>query len=69
LELLKSEISDNPNIGKDIGNGIHKIRLNIRSKGKGKTTYYHRPAVDEKTRYQKGQRAFSLLIKKIENQD
>lgn len=36
LDLLKSDLIENPNIGKDLGNGIHKIRLNIRSKGKGK---------------------------------
>jgi len=36
LELLKAELTGNPNIGKDLGNGIHKIRLAIKSKGKGK---------------------------------
>ena len=36
LELLKSNLIENPNIGKDLGNGIHKIRLSIESKGKGK---------------------------------
>ena len=36
LDLLKSDLKENPNIGKDLGNGIHKIRLSIKSKGKGK---------------------------------
>lgn len=34
---LLDEIKKNPNIGTDLGNGIRKIRMQIKSKGKGKS--------------------------------
>jgi len=37
LELLKSELTKNPNLGQDLGKGIRKIRLIIKSKGRGKS--------------------------------
>jgi mRNA-degrading endonuclease RelE of RelBE toxin-antitoxin system len=33
---LISEISENPELGTDLGNHCHKIRISIASKGKGK---------------------------------
>ena len=36
LDLLKSDLTENPDMGKDLGKGVHKIRLFIKSKGKGK---------------------------------
>lgn len=36
LKMVKKEISENPNIGDDLGNGVRKIRMAIKSKGKGK---------------------------------
>ncbi len=36
LDILESELLQNPNIGDDLGKGIHKIRVAIKSKGKGK---------------------------------
>ena len=36
LDFLKSDLTENPNMGKDLGKGVHKIRLTIKSKGKGK---------------------------------
>ena len=35
LELLLVDLEKNPNLGIDLGSGLRKIRLNIRSKGKG----------------------------------
>lgn len=35
-ELL-SQLADNPLLGTDLGNGVHKVRLLIRSKNKGKS--------------------------------
>jgi len=36
LRELKLDLLKNPKLGKDLGNGIHKIRLAIKSKGRGK---------------------------------
>lgn len=36
LKILCQEITDNPEIGDDLGNGIRKIRMAIKAKGKGK---------------------------------
>lgn len=36
IEELKGTLSENPETGTAIGNGFYKIRLGIRSKGKGK---------------------------------
>lgn len=36
LKTIRKEISENPNIGDDLGNGVRKIRMAIKSKGKGK---------------------------------
>ena len=35
-ELIK-DISSNPKIGIDLGNGLRKLRMSIKSKGKGKS--------------------------------
>ena len=37
IKELCNEITKNPNVGDDLGNGIRKIRMAIRSKGKGKS--------------------------------
>ena len=36
LLRLNDELSEKPNTGKPIGNGAYKIRISIKSKGKGK---------------------------------
>ena len=36
LKILLSEITDNPDLGVDLGHGVRKVRLSITSKGKGK---------------------------------
>ena len=38
IDKLGKELSDNYNIGIDLGNNIYKIRLVIKSKGKGKSS-------------------------------
>lgn len=35
-EVLKNELIANPHAGVDLGDGLHKVRLAIASKGKGK---------------------------------
>jgi len=40
LSNLESELRENPKMGSDLGNGIFKIRLAIKSKGKGKSGGY-----------------------------
>jgi len=37
LRKLKLDLLDNPGLGKDLGNGIYKIRLAIKSKKKGES--------------------------------
>lgn len=37
MEAFVSELSQNPNIGTDLGNGVRKIRMAVKSKGKGKS--------------------------------
>ena len=37
LEAFVNELSQNPNMGKDLGNGVRKIRMAVKSKGKGKS--------------------------------
>ena len=37
IELLINSLKKNPFQGKDLGGGVHKIRLSISSKGKGKS--------------------------------
>lgn len=37
LKELLNEISRNPNVGVDLGNGLRKLRMAIKSKGKGKS--------------------------------
>ncbi|WP_455674688.1 type II toxin-antitoxin system RelE/ParE family toxin [Phocaeicola sp.] len=37
LERLIIELEQNPNSGADLGNGIHKVRMAISDKGKGKS--------------------------------
>ena len=36
IENLQIDLLENPYMGKDLGKGVHKIRLAIKSKGKGK---------------------------------
>lgn len=36
-EKLLNELTANPNLGTDLGGGIRKIRMQIKSKGKGKS--------------------------------
>ncbi|TSD67703.1 hypothetical protein FFF34_010035 [Inquilinus sp. KBS0705] len=40
LEELEKSLLDNPKQGADLGAGLHKIRLAIKSKGKGKSGGY-----------------------------
>lgn len=37
LQILQNELLENPNAGVHLGNGIHKVRMAIGSKGKGKS--------------------------------
>ena len=37
LILLSKELLENPYLGSDLGNGMHKVRLGISSKGRGKS--------------------------------
>jgi hypothetical protein len=37
IETLAQKLSDNPTYGTDLGNGFFKIRISVRSKGKGKS--------------------------------
>lgn len=36
LKTLRDEIIENPTMGDDLGNGLRKLRMSIKSKGKGK---------------------------------
>ena len=36
LQTLRKSLEENPNQGVDLGGGLRKVRMNIRSKGKGK---------------------------------
>lgn len=37
LTALVKELEQNPTLGADLGNGLHKVRMSIASKGKGKS--------------------------------
>lgn len=37
LAALVGELEQNPQLGVDLGNGLHKVRMAIASKGKGKS--------------------------------
>jgi mRNA-degrading endonuclease RelE of RelBE toxin-antitoxin system len=37
IGFLAKELSENPRIGISLGNDVYKIRLSIKSKGKGKS--------------------------------
>lgn len=37
FEEFLSELRQNPTIGADLGNGVHKVRMAISDKGKGKS--------------------------------
>lgn len=37
IVALRDELQENPDQGVDLGNGIHKVRMSIASKGKGKS--------------------------------
>jgi hypothetical protein len=55
LEALENQLVDNPRSGVDIGGGLFKIRLAVKSKGKGKSggyrviTYLINESVDSTT--------------------
>lgn len=36
LTILAAELMQNPDMGTDLGNGLHKVRMSIASKGKEK---------------------------------
>ena len=36
MTILAAELMQNPDMGTDLGNGLHKVRMSIASKGKGK---------------------------------
>jgi hypothetical protein len=38
LEKLEKELSENPNLGDNLGNNVFKVRMAITSKGKGKSS-------------------------------
>jgi len=40
LEVLEKRLIDNPKQGVDLGGGLYKVRLAIKSKGKGKSGGY-----------------------------
>lgn len=40
MQTLEKELIVNPKLGADLGNGIFKIRLAVKSKGKGKSGGY-----------------------------
>lgn len=37
LQAFVDELSQNPNMGKDLGSGVREIRMAVKSKGKGKS--------------------------------
>ena len=37
IDALQHELMDNPNMGIDLGGGKHKVRLAVKSKGRGKS--------------------------------
>ena len=37
LELLRDELKQNPYAGADLGGGVRKVRMSIKSKGRGKS--------------------------------
>ena len=37
LQAFVDELFQNPNMGKDLGSGVRKIRMAVKSKGKGKS--------------------------------
>ena len=37
LEALEKELTENPHLGQTLGNDSYKIRLSVKSKGKGKS--------------------------------
>lgn len=37
IVVLRNELIENPDQGTDLGNGVHKVRMAISSKGKGKS--------------------------------
>lgn len=37
MEVLRDELNQNPYAGADLGGGARKVRMSIRSKGKGKS--------------------------------
>ena len=37
LETLQAELLENPESGTDLGNGLRKVRMAIKSKGRGKS--------------------------------
>ena len=45
LTILAAELMQNPDMGTDLGNGLHKVRMSIASKGKGKHDYDKRESI------------------------
>lgn len=37
LQVLQEELTNNPSVGANLGNGIRKVRMTIASKGRGKS--------------------------------
>ena len=53
LTILAAELMQNPDMGTDLGNGLHKVRMSIASKGKGrwsKSEHSHRHSIQRRKR-------------------
>ena len=54
LTILAAELMQNPDMGTDLGNGLHKVRMSIASKGKGKrwskSDHSHRHSIQRRKR-------------------
>lgn len=55
LTILAAELMQNPDMGTDLGNGLHKVRMSIASKGKGKRSgarvdHSHRHSIQRRKR-------------------
>lgn len=51
LTILAAELMQNPDMGTDLGNGLHKVRMSIASKGKGKRgDHSHRHSIQRRKR-------------------
>lgn len=55
LTILAAELMQNPDMGTDLGNGLHKVRMSIASKGKrekrwSKSDHSHRHSIQRRNR-------------------